>query len=540
MIPEPARRQHQNDQQAHDQPQEHTPILISGGGLVGLSTGLFLQHLGVPFILIEQRDTLSVLPRARGFHVRSMELFRQVQLEDALNAAATAWKVGSFGGAWKGSSVLESQPIAGVDRKAMLRASDTVPSPCQFLGCPQRTVEEVLLGALLARGGDVRFSHRLDHFTQDHADVTATITDVRTGHLTTTINADYLIAADGGRGQARHALHIDSDRTPAQQHFLNIFFRADLTDRLEGRTFSQCEIQNDQVQGTLASNDNATEWSFHLQYDPQVTDPLAFTPDQLITLVRSAIGDPQQPVEIIATSPWNTAVRVARQYRERRVFLLGDAAHVMPPSGGFNGNTGIADAHNLAWKLAAVLAGRAGEELLESYQHERRLFATRNGEQALLRTNFSARFGLETPENRATVAQQVDMNALHMQYAYPVPGGPDPERPVAQLAAQLGTRFPHAWLTRAAERLSTLDLFGGAPVLLLGPSARQDGSGAGWAADAQLCQLGKDVTFADPDMNWTVLTGLPDDGAVLIRPDGFVHHRSDAAYATHSNRLVNS
>ncbi len=518
-----------------DQHQAHTPVLISGGGLVGLVTGLFLQHQGVPFILIEQRESASVLPRARGIHARSMELFRQVGLEaDLQAAAAAAWKVGSFGGARRGPSMLASQPIAAF---AARPADNTIPSPSHFCACSQTIIEEVLHRPLVARGGDVRFGHRLDAFTQDADGVTATVVD--TQGQTTYICADYLIAADGGRSLARHALHIGSDRTPALQHYLNIFFRADLTDRMEGRTFSQCEVENERVKGLMISKDNATEWSFHLEYDPQTTDPSSFTPADLVGFVRAALGDPEQPVRIIATSTWSTLVRVAQHYRDGHIFLVGDAAHVMPPWGGFNGNTGIADAHNLSWKLAAVLTGHAADALLDTYETKRRPVAARNGVQARLRTDFEARFNLETPHNHEVFEQLEDINTLLMKYPYPdlMQDGTPSDRPAEHLTAQLGTRFPHAWLLRGEEKVSTLDLFGRAPVLLVGPTASRAWTTAeatkaqlvAWGDGAQVCQVGQEVAFADPDMSWEGLTQLPNDGAVLIRPDGFVQGRSDAA-----------
>lgn len=506
--------------------EEHTPVLIVGGGLVGLAAGLFLHHQGVPFVLTEQMNAPSILPRARGIHARSMELFRQVGLEDDLQTAAkAAWKVGGFGGARRGETMLSSQPIA--DFRAMMATMnmDVVPSPSQFCACPQTTVEETLRRPLVARGGDVRFGHRLDRFDQDAHGVTASVVDMQGQAIR--IRADYLIAADGGRSTVRRELGVTSDREEALQHYVNIYFAADLTDRMEGRTFSQCEVENGQVKGLLTSADNATRWSFHLEYDPQTTDPASFTPGDLTGFVQAALGDPNVPVQILATTTWSTVVRVARQYRDGRVFLVGDAAHVMPPWGGFGGNTGLADAHNLSWKLAAVLDGRAGEALLETYQAERRPAGQRSGEQARLRTDFEARFQLRTPQNADLFERLQDVNTVLMKYPYPSAGEED--QPVEQLTAQLGTRFPHAWLLRGEERVSTLDLFGRAPVLLLGPGASEEPimDIPNWAVKAQRVRLGRDMTFEDADTGWAQLTALPDDGAVLIRPDGFVAARSD-------------
>ena len=506
-------------------------MLVVGGGLVGLAAGLFLHRQGVPFVLIEQRETPSILPRARGIHVRSMELFRQVGVEAEMQAAAkAAWKVGAFGGARRGPSMLASEPIADFSKVTVRSVTGGVPSPSAFCACPQDTIEEILHRRLSGGGGDVRFGQRLETFTQDEQGVSATVKDARGNN--THIRADFLIAADGGRGPVRHQLQIGSERTEAERHYLNIFFRADLTARMQGRTFSQCEVENGRVNGLLISNDNATEWSFHLEYDPQATDPQTFTQADLTAFVGAAlgedrIGDAEVPVEIVATATWSTVVRVAERYREGRVFLVGDAAHVMPPWGGFGGNTGIADANDLCWKLAAVLGGRAGEALLNTYETERRPVARRNGAQARLRTDFDARFGIETSQNCEVMPKLIDMDTLHMKFPYPLPGAP--VQPPERLAAQVGTRFPHAWLLRAGERVSTLDLFGGPPTLLAGPEARRawNAEGQGWAEGAEVVQMGRDVLFADAETTWTQLTDLPADGAVLVRPDGFVCQRSD-------------
>lgn len=511
---------------------EHTSVLIVGGGLVGLTAGLFLQHHGVPFILIEQQAAPSILPRSRGIHVRSMELFRQLGLEAEVQAAAAAaWKIGSFGGARRGPSLLEAQPVTQPGARPNMSA---VPSPSVFGACPQTTLEAVLRRPLVERGGTVRFGHPLVSFTQDAQGVTATVRDAD-GHAAQ-LRARYLIGADGGRSLVRTQLGVSSQTTPAGQHYVNIFFAADLSDRMQGRTFSQCEIVGDQVQGLMLSKDNATEWSFHLKYDPAVTDPATFTPDDLTGLVRAAIGDPGLPVRVIATTTWSTAVRIAEHYRVGRAFLVGDAAHVMPPWGGLGGNTGIADAHNLSWKLADVLAGRAADPLLDSYETERRPVAVRHGRQALLRTDFEARFDIETTTNQEVFRQLQDISTLLMKYPYPPADTAPPEqldRPVERLSAQLGTRFPHAWMVRGGERISTLDLFGRAPVLLAGPSApgawAQDHPGAApTALTAHVLQVGRDVEL-DPETDWRGLTGLPDDGAVLVRPDGIVAARSDGS-----------
>lgn len=503
----------------------NTAVLIVGGGLVGLSAGLFLQRLGVPFILVERQPGVSPLPRARGIHTRTMELFRQVGVEEAVRAAAdSAWKQGAFGGARRGPTLVDARPIIDIPAmRAKMAAAGA--SPTGFVACPQTWIEPVLRQALQARGGDVRFGHELMAFEDSGARVSARVRGPD-GHESA-IEAAWLIGADGGRGAIRRHLGIGRTDTPAPQYLVNIFFQADLARVVEGRTFSQCEIANDTVRGLFLAMNNTDKWSFHLEYDPIQGPPAA---DALPGLVRAAIGLDDLEVRILQHGAWNTGVSVADTYRSGRAFLCGDAAHLMPPWGGFNATTGIADAHNLAWKLAAVMRGDAAPDLLDSYDVERRPLALRNGRQALLRTDFDARFGIETARNRDIFPDLIDSGALILRHRYPEAGArASTHAPAAVefLQAQTGTRFPHAWIQRGAERLSTLDLFGDSFVLLAGPAAPVAASTRASLdpATPRVYAAGRDFVFTDGD--WRGLTGLADSGTVLVRPDGFVLRRSD-------------
>lgn len=231
-------------------------------------------------------------------------------------------------------------------------------------------LEPVLRLPLQERRADLRYGCGLEGLTQSDESVTALVRDSRGNDME--ISAAYVIGADGTRSFVRSALGIESSRTAGETHYVNLFFRADLTEGMRDRTFSQCKIENERVRGLFLSKNNSTEWSFHLEYDPAASNPVVLSTANLTELLRSAIGITDIPIEILARTTWNTGVRIADTYRSGRVFLAGDAAHTMPPWGGFNGNTGIADAHNLAWKLAAVIEGQADPKLLESYGEERR------------------------------------------------------------------------------------------------------------------------------------------------------------------------
>ena len=179
------------------------------------------------------------------------------------------------------------------------------------------------------------------------------------------LRARYLVAADGARSPVREALGITrSGRGFTGGPMVNVYFRADLGRVVRGREFNLCQIEHPDAPGGLASVDGRFRWVF--------MSPGPAADRDWPALLRTALGGPAPDLEVLSVLPWRAEMRVADRYRMGRVFLAGDAAHVMPPFAASGANTGIADAHNLAWKLAAVLRGEAADALLDSYQAERR------------------------------------------------------------------------------------------------------------------------------------------------------------------------
>jgi putative polyketide hydroxylase len=522
---------------------ERTSVLIIGGGLVGLSAALFLQYHGIGFVLVERRKSPSVLPRSRGVHTRTVELFRQIGIEDRLKrVGAPVTRVSTYGGGRRGSTVLDSEPLYTPARhrselkdRARSMMSMTDASPSRFIACPQVLLEPLLAAIARERGGDLRFGVELTDFTQDDDGVSAIVTDVATGR-SIAVEADYLIAADGGGGMVRKALSIADWTLPPTHHYLNLFFRADLTDLVRGdRKFPQCEIVNETVRGIMASKNNTDEWTFHLEYDPARESISDYPEQRCAYLISAAVGVPGIAITLLARSAWDTGVRVANDYRRGTVFLAGDAAHQHAPWGGFGANTGIADAHNLAWKLASVIKGHATSALLDTYQAERRPRAIMAGEQARLRTDFMARYGVRTPENASSLERQLDGGVVMTRYRY-VSQAVAPDQAsgdwVDHLAGQVGTRLPHVWLAANGQRVSTLDLCGPGFVLLVNADASAWRSAAETARnrtgqDIMVHEIGPDSELAAPEGNWPEQVALPADGAILVRPDQHVAARSD-------------
>ncbi|MFI2791489.1 FAD-dependent monooxygenase, partial [Kitasatospora sp. NPDC018614] len=289
----------------------------------------------------------------------------------------------------------------------------------------------------------------------------------------------------------------------------------------------------------------------HAPWHPERGESLEeFTEERLQRHIRRAVGAPDLDVEITGKASWRAAERVADRYAAGRVLLAGDSAHEMSPTGAFGSNTGIQDAHNLAWKLAAVLDGWAGPGLLDTYDTERRPVALATSARASARSVEHSHPGFAPAPGIGGGKRGGILNVV-LGYRYPdgavVGAGPDREAvpDALRLTGEPGTRAPHLWLRRDGERISTLDLYERSLVLL------SDGrSEAGWHAAARRIaetgalrlesyRIGTDLTPDDrdpqgtdaaPAADWSTAHGTTPDGAVLVRPDGFVAWRAtDAA-----------
>src|SRR5829696_10318398 len=512
-----------------------TSVLIVGGGLAGLSTALILSWHGVQPLLIERHPELLIHPRARGFSQRTVELFRQVGLEPAIRAAGFA------GG----------DDFRWVSLRAKKLASEHVPveeadegeemctlSPAPFAPIDQDKLEVILRGKAEELGADIRFSAELVAFDQDDTGLTAILKDCRTGSEST-VRADYLVAADGWDSSVRERLGIGLDGPGPFFHVVTALVDADVRPALRGRRVNIAYLQHPRPGTILMAHDEAGQrWVFGTGFSPQYGESLAdFPEERVIELVREAAGLPDVAVSLRSQIPgtdlkmlgFAIGAQVAQKYREGRVFLIGDAAHIVPPTGGLGANTGIQDAHNLAWKLAAVIKGEAGPTLLDTYHDERRPVGLLTMEQALAR--WGSRVGEGAGEETVPL---MDYAAVAFGYRYQsaavlgAPVDPRPALPISELAGQPGTRAPHIWLTRDGQRLSTIDLFGHDYILLTGPE------GGAWVEAARSVtgtrtvahRIDGDGDFADSEGRWSEAYGVTAGGAVLVRPDGFIAWRS--------------
>lgn len=347
---------------------QEVPVLVVGAGPVGLSASLLLSRQGVRSLLVERHPGTSVHPKARGLNVRTLELFRLWGLEAAVRSAASELDR-AVDVVWAPTLIApetKRAPYGG----ARERLGDD--SPCTSAGCPQDRLEPSLLEAARSYGlGEFRFGQELTALRQDADGVTARVVDRQSGEETV-VRAAYLVAADGARSSVRSMLGIVLDETPAAPHRMGIYFRADLGEIASSRPALLYFVSPPEGAGVIAAVNLADRWLYMAPFRPQQGERVEdFDEARCVQLVRSAVGIEDLQVELLAALPWSLAAAVAGRFRAGRVFLAGDAAHL----GSQGLNVGIQDVHNLAWKLAAVLAGWAGENLLASYEAERRPFA---------------------------------------------------------------------------------------------------------------------------------------------------------------------
>jgi putative polyketide hydroxylase len=511
-------------------------VLVVGAGAGGLSASTLLAHHGIQSLLIDRRREIFVYPKARNLTFRSLEILRGVGLGPAVNASADHI-----------SNVVSKHTLSDAAVTPALGAdffpSAEAVSPEPFgKYCPQSKLEPILVAESRRLGCDVRYGVELMSLRQDDTGVVATIKNLDNG-TSQVVHANYLIAADGTHSHIRRELGIAVSGLGQLPIFVVfIYFRAPWRQFVPGLGDADgVQINNASATGMLLAAQDDLAVFAHTYFPSRGETVGRFTPAWCRELILKAVGTPID-IEIVDIAPWQPYEQVADQFRCGRVFLVGDSAHTMPPFKGGGANTAIHSAHNLAWKLAAVLNGTAGPKLLDSYQAERRpvgLFAAR---QSL--TGPGASF-LELADDRPTLPAGEERPFFYMIAGYkyrsravvtnePAPIDADQVQLVdgEQLHAEPGTRLPHSWVQHNGKRVSTLDLHGGGLRLFTGAS------GAPWVSAAasvstslgvpiDVYRIGPEEAIQDLDGRWAQLTGLSPDAALLVRPDDFVGWRAD-------------
>jgi len=577
--------------------EETVDVLVVGGGGAGLSASMLLAELGVDHLLVSALATTSDLPKAHVLNQRTMEILEDAGVAHdiaalgtpAENMAATAFYAG-FAGEDPDSGRLihrlESWGAGGADEN--WRAA----SSWRQCNLPQIRLEPVLKARADALSpGRVRFNHELTELAQEDEGVTALIRD-KGSESEYRVRCRYLIGADGGR-TVPGLVGIGYEGLGVITQTATMHVTADLSrwasdpDVLIRWIISPSSGTGAVLvpMGPTRWGPESEEWVIHIQYP--VDDPRAQSDEQIEADARAALGLPDTPMDVHRITRWSVEAVMAQRYREGRVFLVGDAGHRHPPTGGLGLTSGIQDVHNLTWKLAAVLHGHASPALLDSYESERRPSLESNAQRSLenavnhLATqalsgvsherseseNWAAlrRFWSRNPddaEHRAAImrsirAQSMEFGELNIEYGYTyssraiVDDGTPPQEPIDHIrvyepSTRPGAPLPHAWLDDPdGRRLPIKDLVRpGRFVVIAGEeggdwcdAARELAAASDLPLDA--VRVGHlDGDFFDPRCTWLRHREIGPQGAILVRPDRHVAWRSVGAHADPATELA--
>ncbi|MFJ5214668.1 FAD-dependent oxidoreductase [Streptomyces sp. NPDC088354] len=560
-----------------------TDVLIVGSGPAGATAALALSSYGVPNVVVTRYDRLSATPRAHITNQRTMEVLRDLGVEQEVIAKATPQPLMDNTVFCTSLAGEELGRLRSWGNDPLVQAAHELASPTRMCDMPQHLMEPVLVDAAVARGTKLRYGTVYKSFVQDADGVTVTVEDtLRGGEYT--IRAKYLIGADGGRSQVAEDAGLPMGGKMGVAGSINILFDADLSRWTAHRPGTLYWVLTPGATvggigaGLVRNVKPWNEWLIVWGYDVEAAPP-DLTEEYALSVVRQLIGDDDVPVTIRSSSSWTVNEMYAETYANGRVFCAGDATHRHPPSNGLGSNTSIQDSYNLAWKLKLVLDGTAAPSLLDSYTAERAPV----GRQIVTRANKSIgetapvfeALDLLTPQSPEQLvanmasrkdatpagekrrqrlreaidfkryefnAHGVELNQRYSSAAVVPDGSPDPgfDRDPElhhQPSSRPGAKLPHAWLTAGTRTLSTLDLGGGGRFTLLTGIG-----GATWVAAARSvgADLGLDIATAvigpgqdyeDPYGDWARLRETGDTGVLLVRPDLYVAFRQAAGAA---------
>ncbi|MQY15876.1 2,4-dichlorophenol 6-monooxygenase [Streptomyces sp. RB5] len=566
-----------------------TDVLVVGSGPAGATAAALLSSQGIPTIMLNRYGSVANSPRAHITNQRTMEVLRDLGLEDQAKAWAmdqemmgtTVWASSLTG--------MEFGRLRGWYTHPEWKGQHDLASATAICDLPQDRLEPILVSAAGLRGTTQLLKTELLTFTQDADGVTAQVRDRVTGH-TYEIRAKYLIGADGGRSAVVEQLGLPLEGEMGEGGNINVVFEADLSHLLAHRPADMIwMIQPGTGHGGLGLGVLRMIQPYKRFMATWGYDPAEGTPeltDELGTrIAHQLIGDDTVPVTIESVSLWSVNHMNVTDNMSGRVFVAGDAAHRHTPMHGLGSNTSVQDSFNLAWKLAHVLKGLAGPGLLETYRAERvpvarklvgrvhRTFgvvppmfralrlpptADRDAYDAAL-----AAIQVPTKENAAQRRELADavlgtlpifhthgmeMNQIYDSTAVVTDGLPAPRPEKDPEFWYFPSTFPghhliHIWLTRDQRKVPLIDLVGkGRFTVLTGPSGAAD-----WTSAAALVQdkLGLEVTvhtiglgaeYQDTYGTFGRHAGIAEDGALLVRPDHMVGWR--AQDSTHASRLV--
>lgn len=536
-----------------------TQVLIIGAGPVGLMAALLLSNQGISSIIVERRMERMTAPKAHAVNCRTIEICDQAGLSGNLirSHGTPPEKAG-----W----VRFVSKLAGVEFGALAyeRQTDDALSitPFPLINISQPKLE-LLLGNELQRKNNVCLLRgaEANRLEEGGHGVTAQVL-LRGVDAPIEIEADYVFAADGAGSRTRDRLGISMEGPESLQNYVMIHCEGDLGAFINHRPGVLYFNFHPEVGGVFIIYDDTKSWVFMKSYDPAVETTEAFDEGRCRREVINAIGSDAVDFSIRNISPWTMSAQIAERYRNGRVFLIGDAAHRFPPTGGLGLNTGVGDAHNLCWKIAHVLNRRASEKLLDTYEAERRPVAVNNSTQSMNNAAkivdvFSALYGddperlsehfqkacdrpLENTALQAAINAQIphfDSIQLQLGYRYhstALKGSMQIEPPADDDISQytpsydVGALLPHEWVMVDGEKQSILSHLAHDCFTLIYASS-----------DRQPQFKSDDLHIVDGPTGWEERAGLSESGALLIRPDGHIAARYDNADAMRRNTIEN-
>jgi 2,4-dichlorophenol 6-monooxygenase len=562
------------------------PVLIVGGGGCGLAMSILLSDLGIESLVVERNYTTTDHPRAHILNQRTMEIFRQHGLAEEVYRQGTPPEYMeriSFRTSLGGDGKLDRRLIGNLDGYGggALRERYMADSACHAGNLPLMQLEPLLRREAEARSnGAVRFHHEMTSFEQDAEGVVATVRDHSRGS-DYKVRARYMIAADGGKTIGR-ALGVEMEGPRRLRKMVNTYFSADLSRWIDDDGVLLFYFINPDGKGQWAGGGlvktGPTRWDRHSESwvfmrEVAADDPDAMEESKMVDAMRDLMRLSEFNPVIHKIGRWDVQGVVAGRYRVGRVFLAGDAAHRHPPVSALGLNTAFGDVHNLAWKLALVLQGKAPDALLDTYESERKPVGARVAEWALngfrMRSLIDQAIGLvpgqkeanlqaferlyaDTPGGataRAILAealniQRIGPQAHDMEIGYRYESGAlvsdgteapprDPMAGIYHPITRPGSRLPHAVVERDGQRLGTHDLVRPGGFTLF--CARTEWRAAAQAAAARagvridVAVIGEQGTKAaglrDADGTWARLRQAKEGGAVLVRPDAHVAWR---------------
>lgn len=519
-------------------PPSPVPVLIVGGGPTGLAASICLSRFGVDHVLVERHGSTAVHPQAHVVNTRTMELLRSWGVADAVEADSlpldqygvrlvTAVCGDELANLGPDAHILD--PTERAEREAeeaAARRGHGRPSPCRTISCAQDRVElHLLAAARRSAHADIRFDTTATAVRDLGNVVEVDLAPSSLDGPSTTLAARWVVAADGARSGVRQALGVAMEGDSDMGALLNLYVECpSLVERVRDRPSLLYFLAGTDLVGAVINMDGRGRWVVNLAWDPARESLADYPIARCERLARQAFGVGDD-VELMVRSvlPWRMTALVADRYRVGRVLLAGDAAHAFPPTGGFGMNSGVQDAHNLAWKLAGAVQGWAAETLVDSYERERRPVACFNRDQSVRNAR-----GEGGADHFLHLGQ--DLGFRYLDSPAVVPDGAEPppfEVGTYHPSCVPGVRAPHVWLDDRGDT-STLDLFGDRFVLV----APATGAGRRWASvtagDVPLAAvaIGPGGDHQDPGGDWARLAGTGDEGALLVRPDGHVGWRT--------------